>query len=75
MLADAAVTSIAGAVVAAEDPDAMEDRWTQLGLDRDVRSSPPDARGDGLDEVELVAADRTRVGERTEIGGVTFTLV
>ena len=53
----------------------MGARWTQLGLDRDVRFVPAGPRGDGLDEVALVAADRSRVGERIEIGGVTFTLV
>ena len=72
---DAAVTAIDSAVVAAGDPDAMRGRWTQLGLDRDVRFESAGVRGDGLDGVDLVAADRARVGERTEIGGVTFTLV
>jgi len=61
--------------VSAADPVAMQDRWTQLGLDHDVRFGAAGERGDGLDEVELVAVDRTRAGERTEIGGVTFTLV
>ena len=75
LLADAAVSSIAAAVVSAADPVAMQDRWTQLGLDHDVRFGAAGERGDGLDEVELVAVDRTRAGERTEIGGVTFTLV
>ncbi len=73
--ADAAVTAIDGAVVSAGDPDAMRARWTQLGLDHDVRFVQAGARGDGLDGVELVAADRARVGERNEIGGVTFVLV
>jgi len=75
LLRDAVVTAIDGVVVAATDPDAMSGRWTQLGLDRDVRFVSAGTRGDGLDEIELVAADRARVGERTEIGGVTFTLV
>ena len=75
LLEDAVVTAIDGVVVAATDPDAMSGRWTQLGLDRDVRFVSAGTRGDGLDEIELVAADRARVGERTEIGGVTFTLV
>jgi len=75
LTADAGVTAIGNAVVAATDPEAMRSRWTQLGLDHDVRFVLAGARGDGLDEVELVAADRTRVGERTEIGGVTFTLI
>jgi hypothetical protein len=39
-----------------------------------VRFVAAGSRGDGLDEIALVAADRSRVGERTAIGGVTFTL-
>ena len=75
LLADAVVTGIAGAAVSAIDPDAMRRRWEEIGLDRDVTFTQAGPRGDGLDEVSLVAADRSRVGERTEIGGVTFTLV
>ena len=75
LLADATVTGIAGAVVAATDPDAMRARWTTLGLDRDVTFTVAGPRGDGLDEVSLVAADRSQVGQRTTIGGVIFTLV
>ncbi len=75
LLANAVVTGIAGAVVSATDPDAMRSRWTRLGLDRDVTFAQAGPRGDGLDEVMLVSADRSRVGERTEIGGVGFTLV
>lgn len=71
----AAVTAIDGVVVSAAEPEEMRSRWTQLGLDRDVRFVSAGARGDGLDEVALVAADRSRLGERTDIGGVTFTLV
>ena len=75
LLADAVVTGIAGAVVSATDPDAMRRRWEEIGLDRDVTFAQAGPRGDGLDEVLLVAADRSRVGERTEIGGVGFSLV
>ena len=75
LLADAVVTGIAGAAVSAIDPDAMRRRWEEIGLDRDVTFAQAGPRGDGLDEVLLVAADRSRVGERTEIGGVAFTLV
>ncbi len=75
LLADAVVTGIAGAAVSAIDPDAMRRRWEEIGLDRDVTFAQAGPRGDGLDEVLLVAADRARVGERTEIGGVGFTLV
>jgi hypothetical protein len=75
LLEDATVTAIEGVVVSAGDPDALRARWTQLGLDRDVEFVASGSRGDGLDEVRLVAVDRGRVGERTEIGGVAFTLV
>ncbi len=75
LLADAVVSGIAGAVVSAIDPDAMRRRWEEIGLDRDVTFAQAGPRGDGLDEVALVAADRSRVGERTEIGGVGFSLV
>jgi catechol 2,3-dioxygenase-like lactoylglutathione lyase family enzyme len=75
LLRDAAVTAIDSAVVSAGDPDAMRARWTQLGLDRDVRFVSAGSRGDGLDEVALAAVDRSRVGERAEIGGIAFTFV
>ncbi len=75
LLAHATVTAIDGVVVSAVDPDAMAARWTQLGLDRDVEFAAAGPRHEGLDEVRLVAADQRRSGERTEIGGVTFTLV
>jgi catechol 2,3-dioxygenase-like lactoylglutathione lyase family enzyme len=73
--AHAAVTAIDGVVISAADPVAMGARWAQLGLDRDVEFVAAGPRGEGLDEVRLVATDRWRSGERTEIGGVTFTLV
>lgn len=75
LLAEASVSDIDSVVVSAVDPDAMRARWTQLGFDQDVSFAPVGPRGEGLDEVRLVAVDRTRAGERTEIGGVTFTLV
>jgi catechol 2,3-dioxygenase-like lactoylglutathione lyase family enzyme len=75
LLEDANVTAIEGVVVSATDPAAMRARWTELGLDAHVDFAKAGARGDGLDEVRLVAADRWRSGERTEIGGVTFTLI
>jgi hypothetical protein len=73
--ADATVSRIESIVVSAFDPEAMRARWTTLGLDRDVDFAPAGPRGDGLDEVLLVAVDRWRSGEHTEIGGVTFRLV
>jgi hypothetical protein len=75
LLEGASVTAIDTVVVSAADPDAVSARWTQLGLDQDVDFAASGPRGDGLDEVRLVAADRRRVGERTEIGGVAFVLV
>ena len=75
LLADAAVTAIDGAVVSAVDVDAMRTRWTTLDLAHGVTFRQAGPRGDGLDEVSLVAADRSRAGERTDVGGVTFTLV
>jgi hypothetical protein len=75
LLHEVAVTAIAGVVVSAEDPDVMRDRWTTLGLDSGVRFVSAGPRGDGLDEVALVAKDRSRVGEHLGIGGVTFRLV
>jgi hypothetical protein len=71
----AAVTSIAGVTIGADDPDAMRSRWAELGLDASVRFVPAGPRGEGLDGMDLVARDRTRVGETTEICGVTITLV
>ncbi len=75
LLENAVVTAIESVVVSSGDADAMRARWTQLGLDGDVRFVSAGARGDGLDEVALVVADRSRVGERANIGGVTFALV
>ncbi len=75
LLAEAAVSGIDSVVVSAVDPDAMRARWLQLGFDQDVSFAAVGPRGEGLDEVALVAVDRTRAGERTVIGGVTFTLI
>jgi hypothetical protein len=69
------VTGIAGATIAASDPTAMRARWRDLGIDHAVRFVPAGPRGEGIDGVDLVAADRTRAGESSVIGGVTFTLV
>lgn len=69
------VTGIAGVVIAATDPAAMRTRWSELGLLHAVRFQPAGPRGEGIDEVELVAADRRRAGEELRIGGVTIRLV
>jgi hypothetical protein len=70
-----AATAIAGVVIGAHDPAAMRARWRELGLEVGVRFQPAGPRGEGLDEVELVAADRERAGESRHIGGVTFRFV
>ncbi len=69
------VAAIAGVTVGADDPDAMARRWDELGLRAAVGFTRAGERGEGLDGVDLVAADRARVGETHEIGGVTFRLV
>lgn len=74
--ADARVVSaIAGIVIGAADPAAMRARWAELGLARSVRFRPAGPRGEGIDELELVASDRERAGEALSIGGVVVRLV
>lgn len=69
------VSSIAGFHVGAVDPGAMGARWGELELRTAVEFRQAGDRGEGLDGVDLVATDRTRVGETHEIGGVDFRLV
>jgi hypothetical protein len=69
------VTGIAGVDVAADDPEAMRARWAQLGVDHAVRFVPAAGRGEGIDAIDLVAADRARAGEQHTICGVTLRLV
>ena len=69
------VTAIAGVVVGANDPEAMARRWAELELAHAVRFRPAGAHGEGIDEVDLVATDRTRAGETTAVGDVLFRLV
>ena len=59
------VTAIAGVDVAADDPEAMRARWAELGIDHAVRFVPAGERGEGIDAIDLVAADRKRAGEET----------
>ena len=68
-------TAIAGIDVAADDPAAMAARWRQLEVDHAVRFVPAGARGEGIDAIDLVATDRTRVGESTTICGVDLRFV
>ena len=69
------VTAIAGIVVGAHDPAAMRSRWSELGLAHAVRFQPAGPRGEGIDEIELVATDRRRAGETLRLAGVTIRLV
>lgn len=69
-----AVDAITAVGVAAHDPDAMRRRWNELGVAESVRFVDLDQRGEGVVEVSLRAADRSRAGERTLIGGVEFVL-
>ena len=69
------VSGIAGVTVAAADPAAMRARWRQLELDSAVRFVEASSRGEGIDGVDLVATDRSRVGESHTICGTTFKFV
>lgn len=72
---DAAVTSIAGVTVGAENPAAMRARWHELGFDVSVRFAAAGPRGEGIDGMDLVARDRARAGEQHDVCGVIVTLV
>jgi hypothetical protein len=69
------VTSIAGVVVGARDPAAMRSRWQECGVDHAVRFQPAGPRGEGIDELELVATDRRHAGDEVRLCGVTVRLV
>lgn len=69
------VTGIAGVVVGATDPAAMRARWRAAGVDHAVTFQPAGPRGEGIDELELVAADRRRAGEQMRLCGLTVRLV
>lgn len=71
----AVASSIAGVVIGAEDPSAMRSRWTDLDLTVGASFTQAGPRGEGIDGVDLVASDRSRVGESHDICGVTFRLV
>lgn len=68
------VTAIAGVVIAAKDPAAMRARWSSLGLAHAVRFAEA-THGEGIDELELVATDRSRAGEERHLGLLTIRLV
>ena len=69
------VTAIAGLTVGAADPAAMRRRWAELGLDHAVQFVPASERGEGIDGLDLVATDRARAGETTELCGVAIRFV
>jgi catechol 2,3-dioxygenase-like lactoylglutathione lyase family enzyme len=70
-----AVDRISAITVAADDPDQLGLRWSELGIDEAVRFVDAGQRGEGIDGVDLRAVDRSRAGERVHIGGIWFTLV
>jgi hypothetical protein len=53
----------------------MQARWSELGLSEQVEFVAAGPRGEGLDLVDLVATDRSRVGEEMDLVGVRFRLV
>lgn len=69
------VSAIASVSISAEDPVAMRARWSELGINTQVEFIAAGDRGDGLDVVDLVATDRSRVGEEMDLVGVRFRLV
>jgi hypothetical protein len=69
------VAAISEVTVATEHPDASSRRWTDLGIAESVRFVAAGERGEGIDGVDLRCVDRSRAGERFDIGGVEFTLV
>lgn len=69
------ITALAGFTLAADDPSALAQRWAEVGIGHAVRCITADSRGEGLVGVDVVAADRSRVGEQHVIGGVTWTFV
>ena len=53
----------------------MQETWAGVRLDHSVRFVPATERGEGIDGLDLVAADRTRAGETLTLGGVEIRLV
>jgi hypothetical protein len=69
------ITGLAGITLAADDPSALSQRWAEVGVAHALRCTKADRQGEGLIGVDVVAADRTRVGEQHVIGGVTWNFV
>ena len=72
---ESVVDGIAGITIGAADVAAMASRWSELGIGRAVEFAGVGERGEGIDGVDLIAADRSRRGETHDICGVTFRLV
>jgi catechol 2,3-dioxygenase-like lactoylglutathione lyase family enzyme len=64
------VSGIAGYTIAADDPAAVTTLWSLLGLLHSVRFI-----GGAKSEIELVATDRSNVGQNVTIDQVTLRLV
>ena len=69
------VSGIAGVAIGAHDPTSMSARWAALGLAAGVRFQRAREAGEGVDELELVATDRSRAGEELVIDQLTIRLV
>jgi hypothetical protein len=69
------VSAISQISISAEDPTAMRARWKELDIDTQVDFIAASNRGEGLDVVDLVATDRSRVGDEMDLVGVRFRLV
>ncbi len=85
---DPVVSDLVGVTIQVEDPTATAARWAEtLGVevrdatvvvldDAELRFAPiTDGRGPGVAAVDLVAADRTRVGEQLDLVGTVMRLV
>jgi hypothetical protein len=85
---ESVVNDLVGVEIQAENPDAMAQRWS-VALGKPVSDArtielsdasirfvdATDGRGDGLVAADLVATDRSRVGETIELCGFRFDLV
>jgi hypothetical protein len=80
------VTGFAGVVIGAADPVAMAARWADVldapldGStvrldDADLRFVPAGPRGEGVDGIDVAAADRNRAGEVHTLGGIELRFV
>ena len=69
------VPASAGVTIGANNPAAMRARWRTAGVEHAVTFQPAGVRGEGLDELELVATDRRRAGDEMRLCGVTVRLV